>query len=154
MLVYSLCAWLTLFRWTARRRSNCCSCQLVDALNCAVTVVFGASFRTNNSSTVCENSEDSLGFVTAATSFTGGQPNFARSLAVSWAGTLYTHFRELLPLAEFCQMQNSLCVQILRSPILAALLHGTAAADVSQTLRLGTRNGITELSQRVPPIFA
>ena len=38
-----------------------------------------------------------LGFVTAATSFTGGQPNFARCLALSWAGTLYVHFRELLP---------------------------------------------------------
>jgi len=31
---------------------------------------------------------------------------------------------------------------ILRSPILAALLHGTPAAGVSQTLRCGTRNGI------------
>jgi len=29
-----------------------------------------------------------LGFVTAATSFTGGQPNFAQCLAVSWAGIL------------------------------------------------------------------
>ena len=35
----------------------------------------------------------SVGFVTAATSFTGGQPNFARRLAVSWAGTLYIHFQ-------------------------------------------------------------
>ena len=33
-----------------------------------------------------------LGFVTAATSLNGGQPNFARSLVVSWAGTLYIHF--------------------------------------------------------------
>jgi len=29
-----------------------------------------------------------LGFVTAATSLNGGQPNFARCVAVSWAGTL------------------------------------------------------------------
>ena len=28
-----------------------------------------------------------LGFVTAATSFTGGEPNLARCLAVSWADT-------------------------------------------------------------------
>ena len=28
----------------------------------------------------------------------------------SWAGILYMHFRELLPLTEFCQVQNSLCV--------------------------------------------
>jgi len=30
-------------------------------------------------------------------SLTVGQPNFARSLAVSWAGTLYIHFWGLLP---------------------------------------------------------
>ena len=35
---------------------------------------------------------------TAATSLTGGQPNFARCLAVSWAAcTLCIHFRGLLP---------------------------------------------------------
>jgi len=42
-------------------------------------------------------------------------------------------------------VQNSLHVQVLRSTILAALLHGTPAAGVSQTLRRGTSNGITEL---------
>jgi len=57
------------------------------------------------------------------------------------------------PLTEFWQLQNSLCVQVLRSRILAALLHGIRAAGVSQTLWHGTRNGITELSQRAPPIF-
>jgi len=36
---------------------------------------------------------------------------------------------------------------------LAALLHGNGAVGVSQTLRRGTRNGITELSQTAPPIF-
>jgi len=47
------------------------------------------------------------------------------------------------PLTEFCQVQNSLCVKVLRSPILAALLHGTRAVGVSQTLRRGifTRQG-------------
>jgi len=81
---------------------------------------------------------------TAATSLTGGQPNFARCLAVSWAGTGYIHFRELLPLTEFCPVQNSLYVQVLRSLILAALLPGTRAGAVSQTLWRGTGNGITE----------
>jgi len=38
-----------------------------------------------------------LGSVTAATSLTGGQPNFARCLAVSCAATLYVHFQQLLP---------------------------------------------------------
>jgi len=37
------------------------------------------------------------GFITAATSFTGGQRNFARCLAVSWVGTLYIHIWGLLP---------------------------------------------------------
>jgi len=41
------------------------------------------------------------------------------------------------PVTEFCQVQNSLCVQVLLSPMLAALLHGTPApaAGVGQTLR-------------------
>ena len=38
-----------------------------------------------------------LGFVTAATSFIGGQPNFARCLAVSWTATLHIYFRGILP---------------------------------------------------------
>jgi len=38
-----------------------------------------------------------LGFVTAPTSLNGGQPHFARCLAVSWAGALYIYFREFLP---------------------------------------------------------
>jgi len=57
------------------------------------------------------------------------------------------------PVPEFCQLQNSLCVQVFRSPILAALLHGTRAVGVSQSVRRGTRNGIAELLQRAPPIF-
>jgi len=32
------------------------------------------------------------------------------------------------PLTEFCPVQNSLYIQVLRSPTLAALLHGTPAA--------------------------
>jgi len=63
------------------------------------------------------------------------------------------HFLGLLPLTEFCQVQNSIYVQVLCSRILAALPHGTPASHVSQSLRRGTRNGITELSQRAPPIF-
>ena len=68
-----------------------------------------------------------LGFVTAATSLNVAQPNFAGCLAVFWAGTLYIHFPGFYPVPEFCHVQNSFCVQVLRSPILAALLH--AALD-------------------------
>jgi len=39
-----------------------------------------------------------LGFVTAPTSLSRGQPHFARCLVVSWTGTLsYIHFPGLLP---------------------------------------------------------
>jgi len=37
-----------------------------------------------------------LRFVTAATSLNGNQPNLARCLAISWAGTLYIQFPGLL----------------------------------------------------------
>jgi len=46
-----------------------------------------------------------LGFVTAATLLTGGQRNFARCLAVSWAATLYIHFRGCCHLTEFRQVK-------------------------------------------------
>jgi len=87
-----------------------------------------------------------LGFVTAPTSLNEGQPNFAHCLPISWTGTLYILFWRLLSLTEFCHVQNSLCVQVLHSSILAALLHGTRAVGVSQTLWHRTRNGIIELS--------
>ena len=52
-----------------------------------------------------------------------------------------------------CQVQNSVYIQVLRSPIVAALLHGILAATVSQTLWRGTGNDISELSQTAPSIF-
>jgi len=88
--------------------------------------------------------------VLASTSLNGGQPNFVRYLAVSWL-VHNIYILRLLPLTEFCQVQNSVCVQVLRSHILTR--HGTRAVSVSQTLRRGTRNGITELSQTAPPTF-
>jgi len=50
------------------------------------------------------------------------------------------------PLTELCPLQNSLYVQVLRSLILAPLLHGTPAAGVSQTLRRWTE-GATYIPQ-------
>jgi len=55
-----------------------------------------------------------------------------------WVGTLYIHLEGgSCTLTEFGQVQNSLCVQVLCYPILAALLHGTRAVGVSETLRHG-----------------
>jgi len=48
-------------------------------------------------------------------------------------------------LTKFCHVQNSHYIQVLRSPILAALLHGSPPVGINQTLRRGTRNRITEL---------
>jgi len=56
-----------------------------------------------------------------------GLPVWAPMFAVSWAGTPYIHFLGLLPLTEFSQVQNSLCVQVLRSPIMPGLEHCTPA---------------------------
>jgi len=50
----------------------------------------------------------------------------------------------LLPVTEFCQVQNSVCFQVLRSPILTALLHGT---------RVGASAKLCGVEQRTPPIF-
>ena len=49
--------------------------------------------------------------------------------------TIYTFLGGSCLVTEFCQVQNSLCVQVLRSPILAALLHDTRVVSGSQTLR-------------------
>ena len=85
-----------------------------------------------------------------------------RSMEVShtlhdiWPSPVLVHYVYIFggccPLTEFCHLQNSLCVQVLHSAILPALLHSTRAAAISQTLWRCTRNGITELSQRASPI--
>ena len=49
-----------------------------------------------------------LGFITAAMSLTGGQPNFAWCLAVCCSGIPYTYFWGLLPPGVILPVQNSL----------------------------------------------
>jgi len=61
---------------------------------------------------------------------------------------LYKHFRQLLPITEFCQVQNSLCIQVLHSPILVALLYGPQSVSVSQILRRSAE-GATYIRQVV-----
>ena len=50
-------------------------------------------------------------------------------------------------------MQNSLYIQVLRSPILPELLHVTRAVGVSESLQRRTRNGITEVLKMAMSIF-
>jgi len=63
-------------------------------------------------------------------------------------------FGSSCPLTEFamCKIHftSKSCVLVYWH---AALLHGTPAAGISQTLWHGTRNGIIELLQWTPPIF-
>jgi len=84
-------------------------------------------------------------------------PEVTQTLHDVWLSPGLVHYIYIFgssrSLTEVRYVQNSLFVQVLRSPILAALLHGTPAAGVSQSLRRGTRNGITELLQRAPLIF-
>jgi len=85
-------------------------------------------------------------------------PEVNQTLHCLWLSPGLVHYIYIFggscPLMEFCPLQNSLSVQVLRSPVLAALLHGTSSAGISQTLRRGTRNGIRELLQRAPPVFS
>jgi len=82
-----------------------------------------------------------FGFVTAATLLNGSQPNFA----LFWPSPELVHYIYIF-VTEFCQVQHSLCVQGLCSPILAALLHCTLVVDVSRTLRRWTE-GATYIRQ-------
>jgi len=79
-------------------------------------------------------------------------PEANQTLHDIWRSPTLVHyiyiFGALCPLTEFCPVQNSIYIQVFRSPILAALLQGNPVVGVNQTLRRATRNGITELSQR------
>ena len=96
-----------------------------------------------------------IGFVTAATSFIGGQPYFARCLAVSWAATLYIHFRGSCSLTEFHHVQNSLCVQLFAFSYIGSVTswHSSSGRQPNFAALYHTGNGITELSQTAPFIF-
>jgi len=70
------------------------------------------------------------------------------------AGTLYIHFPGLLPRNGILRRAKfTLCPSLAFYIGSVTLLHGTRAVGVSESLRRRTRNGITELSQREPPIF-
>jgi len=70
-----------------------------------------------------------LAFIAAATSLTRGQPNFACCLAVSWAGTLYIHFRGLSRNFSRCKIDftSNSCVLVYRQHYCTALQQRTWA---------------------------
>ena len=63
--------------------------------------------------------------------------------------TIYTLSGALAPLTQFCQLQNSLCVQVLHSPILVALLHSTPAKLCGTVQGMELQN----FSLRASPMF-
>ena len=94
-----------------------------------------------------------LALLTAATSFTGGQPKFARCLPSSGLlYTIYTRSGALAPWRNFatCKIHfaSKSCVLLHWQRYCTALQQ-----QASAKLRRGARNRITELSQRAPPIF-
>ena len=63
-----------------------------------------------------------------------------QSLHNVWSSPGLVHyiyiFGDCCPLMEFCQVQNSLCVQVLHSPILAVLLHGICSTAFNRRRHL------------------
>jgi len=64
-------------------------------------------------------------------------PDANQTLHGVWPSPCLLHciyiFGGSCPLTEYCRLQNARYVEFLRSPALAALLHGTPAAGVSET---------------------
>ena len=79
-----------------------------------------------------------LGFVTAATSLTRGQLNFARCLDVSWAGTLDIHSRGLLPPDGILPGAKFTLRPSLAFSYIDSVTARHPAVGVSRTLRPGT----------------
>ena len=61
-------------------------------------------------------------------------------------------FGSSCPLTEFCQLQYSLCVQVLRSPIDSVTARHSSSGR-QPNFAVWYKNGIRELSQRAPHIF-
>ena len=86
-----------------------------------------------------------LGSVTAATSLTGGQSNFARCLAITWAGRLCIDFGRLLP-------HNGILPRAsftLRPPSLALSYWQRYCTAIEQWARAK----LCGVEHRMPPIF-
>ena len=56
-----------------------------------------------------------------------------------WPSPVLVHYIYIFggscPVLEFCEVQNSLCIYVLCSPILVALLYGTRVVGMNQTLQ-------------------
>jgi len=92
-----------------------------------------------------------FGFVTAAMSLNGSQPNFARYLAVSWAGTLYIHIyggffpcKVILPGATFT-LRPSLAPSYFGSVTANHILHALLPPSSTTSQNYGLRQRVHSL---------
>ena len=101
-----------------------------------------------------------LAFVTAAMSLTDGGQQTLHDVWPS-AGLVYHIYiyGGSCFLTEFCQVQNSFCVQVLRSPVLAGLLHGpeqwasaTKLCGTVQRMKFWNFRSASFFLQTAPPI--
>jgi len=79
-----------------------------------------------------------IGCAAAATSLTGGQPNFARCLAISWAGTLCVHFSGFLPCSGILPGAKFTLRPKLPPPYFDSVTAHHSSSGVSKTLRRWT----------------
>jgi len=80
-------------------------------------------------------------------------PKANQTLHDVWPSPGLLYFRRLLPPDRIMPGAKFTLRPSLAFSYIGSVTARTPAAGVSQTLRRGTRNGITELSQRAPPIF-
>jgi len=75
-------------------------------------------------------------------------------LAISWAATLYIHFRGLLPTKGILpDAKFALHPSVALSYIVCITAHRSSSGREPNFVAWYTRNGIKELLQRTPPIF-
>jgi len=131
---------------------------------CATKPCIDSQKKNSNISSTCPQNMLNFGLLTAETGWrVWGTPanfNWVRVLASLlqrrrstkvhqtlhdiWLSAGLLYYMYTCPLTEFCQVQNSLCIQVLRFPVLAALAYCTALEQWASAKLCGMVQG-TEL---------
>ena len=84
-----------------------------------------------------------LGFVTAPTLLNGGQQNFAGCFAISWADTLYIHFRWLLPWQNFARCKVDSRVVVIWMMAMTAAVVEPVGPNTNWSLKTSNGGGVS-----------